>query len=279
MRWLLAWLALLAALVGAPAAAQGFPPRPAGAVYDGANVIGDAEEGALDAKLRAYNASTGRAVIVATVPSLDGQPPATYAQQLAEHWDISGAQTEEGVLLLVAPSEREVFITTARGVQTTLTDIAAGRIVRDVIVPRFKAGDMTGGIVAGTDAIVERLNMDPAQAAAIAEAERAAAAQRGDGAPGGAIAGFLFWVAMIVFFSVIFGRRARGRRYRGGSVAGAVGDVVLWTAINAAMNSGNDSGGWGGGGWGGGGSGGGGGFGGFGGGGGGFNGGGAGGSW
>jgi uncharacterized protein len=38
----------------------------------------------------------------------------------------------------------------------------AGRIYRDVIVPRFKAGDMSGGIVAGVDAIVAQLDMDPA---------------------------------------------------------------------------------------------------------------------
>jgi uncharacterized protein len=87
---------------------------------------------------------------------------------------------------------------------------------------------------------------------------------------------------MIVVFAVVFGRRAHGRRYRGGGgVGNAVGNVLLWTAINAAMSGGRSSGGgWGSGsgGWGGGG-GGGGGFGGFGGGGGGFTGGGASGGW
>ena len=118
--------------------------------------------------------------------------------------------------------------------------------------------------------------MDPAQARAIEEAERAREAENAnDAAP--VLAGVAFWIFMIVIFAVVFGRRAHGRRYRGSGVAGAVGDVLLWTAINAAMNSGNSGGGgWGGGG---GGSSGGGGFGGFGGGGGGFNGGGASGGW
>jgi uncharacterized protein len=72
MRWLFAWLALLAALTGAPAVAQDFPPRPDGPVYDGANIISDGEEDLLNARLSDYNRTTGRAIIVATVPSLDG---------------------------------------------------------------------------------------------------------------------------------------------------------------------------------------------------------------
>jgi len=281
MRWFLVWLALLAALMGAPAAAQDYPARPDGPVYDGANVISPGEEELLDQRLRDYNRTTGRAVVVATVPSLDGLEIEPYAQGLAESWDIGGKETENGLLFLVAPEERRMRIHTARGLQERMTDIMSGRIIRDVVTPKFKEGDLSGGIVAGVDAIIAQLDMDPAQARAIEEAERAAQAERAEKAAP-AIAGVIFWIVMIVFFAIVFGRRgARGRKYRGGGgVGGAVGNVLLWTALNAAMNSGRGSGG---GGWGGGGGGsfggGGGGFGGFGGGGGGFNGGGASGGW
>lgn len=278
MRWLFAWLALLAALTGAPAAAQELPPRPDGPIYDGANVIRPGEKELLDARLRDYNRTTGRAIVVATVPSLDGLDIETYAQRLATTWDIGGRETENGLLFLVAPNERRMRIHTARGLQERMTDIMSGRIIRDVVTPKFKDGDLSGGIVDGVDAIVAQLDMDPAQARAIEEAEAARRAEAGaEAAP--VIAGAVFWIVMIVIFAVVFGRRAHGRRFRRGGVGGAVGDVLLWTAINAAMNSGRDSGsGWGGSGggsWGGGG----GGFGGFGGGGGGFNGGGASGGW
>ncbi|BBC73882.1 conserved hypothetical protein [Altererythrobacter sp. B11] len=270
MRFLALILAALAAFLALPAAAQDFPARPEGPVLDQANVLPPAEEAALDAKLRAYNQQTGRAVIVATVNSLDGLDPESYARGLAEKWGVGGAETEEGVLMLVAPNEREVWISTARGVQARLTDVSAGRIVRNTIIPAFKNGDMPGGIAAGADAIMERLSMDPAQAAAIEEAE-AAAAKAGNGSERSAgIGGVIFWMVLIIFFAVIFGRGGRGRRRHG--VASSVGNVILWSAIGSAMG-GHRSGG---GGFGGGG---GGGFGGFGGGGGGFNGGGAGGSW
>lgn len=271
-------LAVIAAMATATASAA-LPARPDGPVLDAANIIAPADKAALDAKLRAYNQATGRAIIVATVPSLDGMEIEAYAQQLAETWEIGGKETENGLLFLVAPNEHRMRIATARGLQERMTDIMSGRIIRDVVTPRFKAGDLSGGIVAGVDAIVAQLDMDPAQARAIEEAEQARQAQQAkDAAP--AIAGIIFWIAMIVFFAVVFGRRGRGRRYRGGGVGSTVGNVVLWTAINAAMNSGGRSGG---GGWSGGGDGGfgggGGGFGGFGGGGGGFNGGGASGGW
>jgi len=272
-------LAVIAAMATATASAA-LPARPDGPILDAANIISPADKAALDAKLRAYNEATGRAIIVATVPSLDGMEIEDYAQQLAETWGIGGKESENGLLFLIAPNERRLRIATGRGLQERMTDIMSGRIIRDVVTPRFKADDLSGGIVAGVDAIIAQLDMDPAQAKAIEEAEMARRAQGADEAAP-AIAGILFWIAMIVFFAFIFGRGGRGRRYRGhGGVGSTVGNVVLWTALNAAMNSGGRShgGGWsGGGGFGGGG--GGGGFGGFGGGGGGFNGGGASGGW
>lgn len=272
------WFALAVAVLIGGAANAALPPRPTGPVLDQAEVLPPAEEAALDQKLRAYNATTGRAVIVATVASLDGLDEVTYGQQLVEAWDIGGKSTEQGVLLLVAPKERRVRIATARGVQYDgFNDILAARIIRDTITPKFKAGDMAGGIAAGVDAIIADLNRTPAEAKAIAEAEAAARAQDTRGSSGGTIGGFFFWVFLLIVFMSIFGRGGRrGRRYgRGGGIDPG---IVLWGASEIArgLSSGSSSGGFGGGGFGGGG---GGGFGGFGGGGGGFNGGGASGGW
>lgn len=276
MRRLAALFALLMALVSSTAWAQ-LPARPEGPVADYAKVLDAADAAALDAKLRAYNQSTGRAIIVATVPSLDGEEIEPYAQRLAESWGIGGAESENGVLLLVAPAERKLRIHTARGVQERMTDIMSGRIIRDTIVPRFKDGDMSGGIVAGVDAIIAQLDMDPAQARAIEEAQAAAEAARGK--DGGFPIGALFWLVFVFLFFILpmlsrGGRRRRRSRSPWGNTAR---DIILWEAGSAIargiLDGDNDGGGFGGFG------GGGGGFGGFGGGGGGFNGGGASGGW
>lgn len=259
-------------LVLAGTAHAAMPPRPAGPVLDQANIIPDDQEAALTQRLTAYNAQTGRAIIVATVASLDGVDATDYAQLLAETWDIGGAKSEQGVLFLVAPAERKLRIHAARGVQERLPDVLAGRILRDHVTPKLKVSDFAGGINAGVDQIIAQLNRDPADAKAIAEAATAA---RREGTPSseGTIASAIFWIVLIVVAMAIFGRRNRGYGQRS---SGVDPGIVLWglsEIARAASHGGHSSG------WGGGSSDSGGGFGGFGGGGGGFDGGGASGDW
>jgi uncharacterized protein len=258
VRSLLVWLALLAAVLAVPSAAQpAYPARPEGPVYDGANILSESEEALLNARLSDYNRTTGRALVVATVPDLGGETIEAYAETLFnDEWGIGGAASDQGLLLLVAPTERKVRIEVGYGLHQYVTDILSGRIIRDDITPRFREGDFGGGINAGIDSLIAQLDRDPADAQAVAEAAAAAERERGDG---GFPFGALLWIGIIVFFVLLPALgRVRGRRYRGSGVAGAVGDVLLWTAINAAMNSGRGSGGsgWGGGGGFGGGSGG-----------------------
>jgi uncharacterized protein len=262
MTWLRTLLAIaLLALTATPAAAQpSFPPRPAGPVYDGANILEPVDEQLLDARLREYNARTGRSLVVATVPTLQEDTIEDYAVRLFEAWGIGGAETDQGLLMLVAPNERKVRIEVGYGLHQYVTDILSGRIIRDDVTPRFKEGDFAGGINAGVVALISQLDRDPADAKAVNEA--AAAAEREHESQGFPF-GVLIWLGFLFFFFILpMLGRVKGKRYRGRGAAGAVGDVLLWTAINAAMNSGRGGGG-GGGSWGGGG-GGGGGFGGFG---------------
>jgi uncharacterized protein len=275
LRRLLAFVGLLWLATAAAAQAQDYPPRPEGPVYDGANIISPATEAQLDQRLRAYNRETGRSLVIATVPNMGGVALETYSIGLAMDWGIGGAERDQGLLLLIAREEKDIRIEVGYGLHPYFGGIMAGRVIRNEITPRFKAGDFDGGIVAGIDAITAHLAKSPQEAAAIEEAARAAEAQEGgEGFP----IGVLIWPAIMFFFFVLpMLGRVRGKRYRRSGVAGAVGEVLLWSAVNAAMNGGRGgSSGWGGGGGFGGGSGGGG-FGGFG--GGSFGGGGASGGW
>ena len=272
--WIAGILALvLAALVGGGAAHAKLPPRPDGPVLDQAELLPPVEEAALDQKLRAYNAATGRAVLVVTVPSLDGLDIATYGVQLGQEWGVGGKSTDQGLILLIAPSERKLRIEVGYGLEEYLPDVLAGRIIRDTITPRFKAGDMAGGIAAGVDAILEQLDRDPADARAVAEAAAAAEAQSRDSGDGASFGGIVFWIVISVVFMSMFAGGRRGRRYRRGGMGSNL-PIILWGASELARGMSRGGGG----GFGGGGSSfGGGGFGGFG--GGGFGGGGASGGW
>lgn len=273
-RLLAAWLALAVALLAAPAWAQDFP-KFTGLVVDAADVIPADREAALTQKLEALQQRSGRQLVVATVPSLGGADVQDYGYRLGRAWGVGLKGADNGTILLVAPNDRKVGISTGRGVSGTLTDAYTGVVINSKILPAFKAGDLPGGIEAGADALIAVLSAPDEQARAreaeaVAAWNRAHARARDDGVPWGLIV----WLAIIAV--VVFGRigaRARyGRSYQGGS---GVLPIVLW---DMASHMGDRGGG----GWGGGGSSGGGGWtgGGFtGGGGGSFDGGGSSGSW
>ena len=276
VRWLAAlWLAVL--VIAGPASAQNFPARPAGPLLDEAGLLTPAQKVDLTGKLTAFNERSGRALVVATVKSLGGREIEPYATELGRRWGIGDADKDTGVLLLVAPTERKVWIATGYGADDYLTDAMSGTIIRSAILPRFKAGDMGGGIIAGTDAIIRQLELPPEEAAKRAREEQARANDRSDDV------GFFPVIVMVfVFFMIIGGLKGMtrgGRRYHSRRRGGIDPLVVLW-GLEALSHASRGRGGWGGGGGGFGGFGGGGGGGGFGGfGGGSFGGGGAGGSW
>lgn len=248
-------------LLAAGAAHAALPARPQGPVLDQAGIIPDAEEAALAQRLSAYNAETGRAVVVATVASLDDQDVETYANALFRTWGIGGEKTDQGLLFLIAPNERKVRIEVGYGLEEYLPDALAGRILAGAVTPRFKEGDYAGGINAGVEQILAQLSRNPADAKAIAEA---AAKRGGDREEGSVLASAFFWVFIIVMFMLVFGRRGRGHAAR---KSGIDPGIVLWgiSEIARAASDNRHSGGWGGGSsWGGGGGGGFGGFGGFG---------------
>ena len=262
----------------APAAAQTFPANNGSPVVDQAGILTPAEVADLQSKAQALYTQTGRAFAVATVKSLEGYPIEDYAYRLGRYWKLGSAKNDDGVLLLVAPNERKVWIATGYGAGGYMTDAMSGLIVREAIIPHFKQSppDYGGGIEAGADAIIKQMSAstDDAQKN-VANAEQA---QKQRQHSGGNPLPIIFWAFVIGFVVLSHLRRVTGRRYR--TRRGGISPwVVLWGLNELSRGS---RGGWGGGsGWSGGsswgGGGGGGGFGGFG--GGSFGGGGAGGSW
>ena len=274
MKHYLAALLLAFLALAAPASAQTFPPL-TGRVVDQAHLLRPEQVVDISSKSETLEAQTGRQFVVATVNSLEGRPIEDYAYQLGRAWKIGTEKKDDGVILLVAPNERKVWIATGYGAGAFLTDAMSGLIVRETILPHFKQNppDYGGGIVAGSDAIIKQISLPPDEAQKnVAQAQRAQ--QKRQHSSGGALP-VIFWVMVFGFVMLSHFRRGRGRRYR--SRSGGISPwVVLWGLNELSRGSRGGGSSWGGGGWGGGGFGGGGGFSG---GGGSFGGGGAGGSW
>lgn len=272
------WLALLA--LATPAAAQTFPEL-TGRVVDQANLLSTTQELELAAKSEQLEKQTGRQFVVATVGSLEGLEIEDYGTRLGRHWKIGDEKRDDGVILLVAPNEKKVRIETGYGAEGFLPDILAGWIIRDDILPRFRSGDMSGGILAGADRIIQQLSLPPEEARQRAEQiqqQEASRPKRGfNPMP------MIFWGMVALFVLMSMARGGGGRRYRSGGRRRHRGGIdpwiVLW-GLSELNRASRGRGGWGGGGGGFGGfGGGGGGFGGFSGGGGSFGGGGASGGW
>ena len=244
------WLALFA--LAAPVAAQTFPPL-TGRVVDQANLLTPAQVQDITSKSEALEAASKRQFVVATVSSLEGRTIEEYGYQLGRAWGIGQKDKDDGVILLVAPNERKVRIETGYGARVFLTDAVSSVIIRESILPRFKAGDMGGGIAAGADQIIKMMQLPPEEAAKQAQAIGRAEQSRKSEGPG--IVPVVFWIIVILFFFIIPMARgaAGGRRYRRGRRGGGIDPwVVLW-GLDAISRGSRGGGGWGGGGGGGGG--------------------------
>lgn len=102
-------------------------------------------------------AETGAEVAVAIVSSLEGITIEEYAVKLFEKWGIGKAAEGNGVLLLISISDRKLRIEVGYGLEGVITDIEAGNIINNIIVPRFKDGDYNTGVYQGVVAIAEEI--------------------------------------------------------------------------------------------------------------------------
>jgi uncharacterized protein len=151
---------LLLAGSGAALAQQeaDYPPL-TGRVVDAADVIPAPAEAALEQELAAAEQKTRHQMVVVTVSSLHGRKIDEYSLGLANSWRIGRKGVNDGVVLLVAPNERQMRIEVGTGLTSVLTDAVARHIIDDDMLPRFRAGDLPGGIAAGTTAVLHTIDV------------------------------------------------------------------------------------------------------------------------
>lgn len=269
-------------------------------VIDQANILNPQQKQRLEAQLQSiYRQGLAQAAVI-IVPTTDGVPIFDYSLKAAEKWELGKADTDNGLLILVAVNDRDIYIQSGYGLEGVLPDAILNRIIEDEITPYFKPENGSryfDGLSNGITLIEARLSADPD---ILAQADAQAQARNQDEFGDKPSPIFLFIMAMIFgsFITSIFGRVFGSILTAGGFFVGslALGGGFFMTLIMAiflwlfliAKGGGGGRGGRcgggmiffpGGGSFGGGSSGGGFGGGGFGGGGGGFGGGGAGGSW
>ena len=250
------WQAILLffALIATPALAQQLPPF-TGLVVDAANVLPADRKAALEQRLEALQQTTGKQLVVATIPSLQGYTLEDYGNHLIRTWGVGLKGLDNGVILFVAPNEpaghRGPRIEVGYGEEPIVTDAASSVIINTRMMPLLRNGDVPGAMDAGADSLIELMSLPDDQAKAKVDAAVAAYnkqhANRGGHIPFGAI----IWLVIVgvVVVSHIGRRASRGRYYGGGG--GSNWPIWLWAASELMDNDRHRGGGgssWGGGG-------------------------------
>jgi uncharacterized protein len=80
---------------------------------------------------------------------------------VANAWKIGRKQVGDGILVVVAKNDRRVRIEVAKTLEGAVPDLAASQIIEDAITPKFRQGDFAGGLQAGVDQLIARINGEP----------------------------------------------------------------------------------------------------------------------
>ena len=238
-------------------AAEVIPPAPKQYFNDYAKVVSAGAAERLNGRLEQFERETSSQILVAIYPKMQSDSSIEdYTVRVAEAWKVGQRRKDNGAVLFVFSQDRKMYLQVGYGLEGSVPDALAKRIIDNEITPRFKNGDFEGGLEAGITAIIAATKGEY-QGTGRTAGDTTGTRSRGPGFV------FLIFVITLILLSVFGSRRRRAYGLLGG--ARRYGSMGGWTI--------------GGGGFGGGGGGFGGGGGGFSGGGGGFGGGGAGGSW
>jgi len=130
-------------------------PELKGRVNDYADMISPETESLLDERLKSFETSDSTQIVILTVNSLEGDALEDFTIRVAEKWKIGQTKKDNGVILFASKNDRRMRIEVGRGLEGVLTDLLSGRILDNVIRPKFKNGDYDGGFLDGTGSIIE----------------------------------------------------------------------------------------------------------------------------
>ncbi len=123
-------------------------------VYDEANIIDkEIEDYIIDINEDLYK-KTGAQIVVATIKSLEDMDINSYATALFEKWKIGSREYDNGMLFLIAPNDRELWIEVGYGLGGPFPDSKVKRIINSYILPYFQEEEYSNGVIAGFDQIL-----------------------------------------------------------------------------------------------------------------------------
>ena len=220
-------------------------PALKGRVNDYAKIIRDSDEREIEEYLAGIEQTSGIQIAVLTMPSLDGEDISSFGIRVADKWNLGDKEKDNGAILIVAYAEHDLRIEVGDGLEGSLTDAKCGLILRNVIVPEFRDGNYSGGIMKGVKDMGAIASGDES---AVSRSVREGEDNSGDDS---LVPIFVIIVWLIFFVSMISAgarrSRRRGRYYHNGNtLAWIAADAALRSIMRGNGGSGHSSGGFGG---------------------------------
>jgi uncharacterized protein len=132
-------------------------PYSAGRITDNAEILSPEARARITEVLKTHEEASTNQVAILTVPSLEGVNLDEFAARVFQSWKLGEKGKDNGVLVLVSPGDRRIRIEVGSGLKGKLSEVSAGRIIRDLMAPRLNAGNYNLGVEAGVRAIISQL--------------------------------------------------------------------------------------------------------------------------
>lgn len=186
-------------------------------VNDFADVIEQAAEEEIYSKAAALQEKTTAQVVVVTVNTLDGEEPADYALGLGRQWGVGQEDEDNGIVILLSKTERQIYIAVGYGLEGALPDSKTGRIIDAYGLDYLKKDDFSAGLLEIFGAIVNEVYIEYGEEpeegyTPIEDTDEETLEEYG----ARVAASWVIMIACVILFVLVFGRRRRGFFWFGG---------------------------------------------------------------
>src|ERR1700737_961092 len=136
-------------------------PPLTGRVVDQTGTLSSGDIDRLTQTLKNLELRKGSQVAVLIVPTTQPETIEQFSIRVADAWKIGRKKIDDGAILVVAKDDRRLRIEVGYGLEGALPDVTTKRIIDEIITPKFRSGDFSGGISAGVDRIIGVIDGEP----------------------------------------------------------------------------------------------------------------------
>lgn len=132
-------------------------PSLTGPVVDEMRLLNGRENAEVSAMIRELYQTGAAQMSILISSSLQGYDIETYSIKVAEAWKLGKADTDKGLLLVIAPQERKMRLEVGYGLEGDLTDAFSRRLLDQILRPYFRENQFAEGIRQAVFAVSEKL--------------------------------------------------------------------------------------------------------------------------